>query len=77
QRTVEEFGRVDILVNNAAYQMTFDGLDSIPEDLLVHTFKTNISCSSSNQTRRSHPVTRGRLRTGTARRAGTACRAGT
>jgi NAD(P)-dependent dehydrogenase (short-subunit alcohol dehydrogenase family) len=41
-RAVEEFGRVDILVNNAAYQMTFDNLESIPEDLLLHTFKTNI-----------------------------------
>lgn len=42
QRCVEEFGRVDILVNNAAYQMTFDGVDKIPEELLLHTFKTNI-----------------------------------
>ena len=42
QRAVEEFGRVDILVNNAAYQMTFDSLEAIPDDLLLHTFKTNI-----------------------------------
>ncbi|MGF1473483.1 MAG: glucose 1-dehydrogenase [Rubrobacteraceae bacterium] len=39
---VEEFGRVDVLVNNAAYQMTFDGIESIPSDLLEHAFKTNI-----------------------------------
>jgi NAD(P)-dependent dehydrogenase (short-subunit alcohol dehydrogenase family) len=42
RRAVEEFGRLDILVNNAAYQMTFDSIEAIPEDLLLHTFKTNI-----------------------------------
>jgi hypothetical protein len=41
-RAVEEFGQVDVLVNNAAYQMTFDGITEIPSDLLLHTFKTNI-----------------------------------
>ncbi len=41
-RAVEEFGKVDVLVNNAAYQMTFDGITEIPSDLLLHTFKTNI-----------------------------------
>jgi NAD(P)-dependent dehydrogenase (short-subunit alcohol dehydrogenase family) len=42
ERAVEEFGKVDILVNNAAYQMTCDGITEIPSDLLLHTFKTNI-----------------------------------
>jgi hypothetical protein len=42
ERAVEEFGQVDVLVNNAAYQMTFDGITEIPSDLLLHTFKTNI-----------------------------------
>ena len=42
EKSVEEFGKVDILVNNAAYQMTFDGVTEIPSDLLLHTFKTNI-----------------------------------
>jgi NAD(P)-dependent dehydrogenase (short-subunit alcohol dehydrogenase family) len=42
ERAVEEFGKVDVLVNNAAYQMTFDGVTEIPSDLLLHTFKTNI-----------------------------------
>jgi NAD(P)-dependent dehydrogenase (short-subunit alcohol dehydrogenase family) len=42
ERAVEEFGKVDILINNAAYQMTFDGITEIPSDLLLHTFKTNI-----------------------------------
>ena len=34
ERAVEEFGKVDVLVNNAAYQMTFDGVTEIPSDLL-------------------------------------------
>ena len=42
EKAVEEFGKVDVLVNNAAYQMTFDAITEIPSDLLVHTFKTNI-----------------------------------
>jgi hypothetical protein len=42
ERAVEEFGKVDVLVNNAAYQMTFDSVTEIPSDLLLHTFKTNI-----------------------------------
>lgn len=41
-RAVEEFGKVDVLVNNAAYQMSFDSFDAIPSDLLEHTFRTNI-----------------------------------
>jgi NAD(P)-dependent dehydrogenase (short-subunit alcohol dehydrogenase family) len=42
KRAVEEFGGVDILVNNAAHQLTFDGIESIPTDQLDRTFKTNI-----------------------------------
>ncbi|MBO0828717.1 MAG: glucose 1-dehydrogenase [Streptosporangiales bacterium] len=41
-RAVAEFGKVDVLVNNAAYQMSFDSFDAIPPDLLEHTFRTNI-----------------------------------
>ena len=42
-RAVEEFGRVDVLVNNAAYQMTRDSLDETPDEEWDHTIATNIS----------------------------------
>jgi NAD(P)-dependent dehydrogenase (short-subunit alcohol dehydrogenase family) len=41
-RAVEAFGRLDILVNNAAYQMTFQSLDEISEQEWDKTFRTNI-----------------------------------
>lgn len=41
-RVADEFDGLDILVNNAAYQMTFDNFEAIPSDLLAHTFNTNI-----------------------------------
>ena len=42
-RAVEEFGKIDILVNNAAYQMTRESLEEIPDEEWDHTFATNIS----------------------------------
>jgi len=42
-RAVEEFGRVDILVNNAAYQMSRESLDEISEEEWDYTFRTNIT----------------------------------
>ena len=42
QRAVEEFGKIDVLVNNAAHQMTVDGIADISSELLDRTFKTNI-----------------------------------
>jgi NAD(P)-dependent dehydrogenase (short-subunit alcohol dehydrogenase family) len=42
QRAVEEFGKIDVLVNNAAHQMTVDGISDISSELLDRTFKTNI-----------------------------------
>ena len=42
QRALEEFGQIDILVNNAAHQMTVNGIADISTELLDHTFKTNI-----------------------------------
>jgi NAD(P)-dependent dehydrogenase (short-subunit alcohol dehydrogenase family) len=42
-RAVDELGKVDILVNNAAYQMTRESLEEIPDDEWDHTFATNVS----------------------------------
>jgi NAD(P)-dependent dehydrogenase (short-subunit alcohol dehydrogenase family) len=42
RRAVEAFGRIDVLVNNAAHQKTFDSLDEIPEDEWDYTFRVNI-----------------------------------
>jgi NAD(P)-dependent dehydrogenase (short-subunit alcohol dehydrogenase family) len=42
-RTVAEFGRIDILVNNAAFQSTYESLDEISEEDWDYTFKTNIA----------------------------------
>jgi NAD(P)-dependent dehydrogenase (short-subunit alcohol dehydrogenase family) len=42
ERTVRELGGIDILVNNAAYQMSHEGLEDLGEDEIDHTFRTNI-----------------------------------
>lgn len=42
KRTVSEFGRLDILVNNAAEQHPQRDLDAIDEKQLVATFRTNV-----------------------------------
>jgi NAD(P)-dependent dehydrogenase (short-subunit alcohol dehydrogenase family) len=41
-RTVKQFGRLDILVNNAAYQNRQDSLEDITEEQWERTFRTNI-----------------------------------
>ena len=43
ERTVEEFGRVDVLVNNAAFQMNHESLEEIPDDEWDYTLATNLS----------------------------------
>ncbi|MFP5315477.1 hypothetical protein SAMN04488693_10570 [Arthrobacter subterraneus] len=40
---VQEFGKVDVLVSNAAYQMSHDSLDEISEEEWEYTFKVNVS----------------------------------
>lgn len=40
--TVKEFGKIDILVNNAAFQMARKSLKDIPSSEWVHTFAVNI-----------------------------------
>lgn len=42
-RAVQEFGRIDILVNNAAFQMTHESIDEIPDEEWERTFAVNIS----------------------------------
>jgi NAD(P)-dependent dehydrogenase (short-subunit alcohol dehydrogenase family) len=39
---IEAFGRLDVLVNNAAYQMSYPSLDAISDDEWDKTFDTNI-----------------------------------
>ena len=41
-RAVQEFGKVDILVSNAAYQMNHSALEEIPDDEWGYTFRTNV-----------------------------------
>ena len=42
ERTLERFGRINILVNNAAEQYDWNDVTRIPEDQLLRTFQTNI-----------------------------------
>jgi NAD(P)-dependent dehydrogenase (short-subunit alcohol dehydrogenase family) len=39
---VQEFGRIDVLVNNAAYQMTHESLEEITDEEWDYTFAVNI-----------------------------------
>lgn len=41
-RAVEAFGKVDVLVNNAAFQMTHKTLEEMPSDEFERTYRTNI-----------------------------------
>ena len=42
ETTLNNFDRLDILVNNAAYQESQDGLEDISDEQLERTFRTNI-----------------------------------
>ena len=42
-KAVEEFGKVDILVNNAAFQMSHETLDEVSDDEWDHTVATNLT----------------------------------
>jgi NAD(P)-dependent dehydrogenase (short-subunit alcohol dehydrogenase family) len=42
EKTVKEYGKLDILVNNAAFQQGQPGLEALSEDQWDHTFRTNI-----------------------------------
>src|SRR4051812_15203654 len=41
-QTVERFGRLDVLVNNAAFQRTYQSIEEIPSEEWDTTFRTNI-----------------------------------
>jgi NAD(P)-dependent dehydrogenase (short-subunit alcohol dehydrogenase family) len=42
ERAFDTFGRLDILVNNAAYQMTYDKIEDITPEEFEKTFRTNV-----------------------------------
>jgi NAD(P)-dependent dehydrogenase (short-subunit alcohol dehydrogenase family) len=42
-KAVEEFGKVDILVNNAAYQMSHDSIEEISDEEWDYTVGTNLT----------------------------------
>jgi NAD(P)-dependent dehydrogenase (short-subunit alcohol dehydrogenase family) len=42
ERTVNTFGRLDVLVNNAAYQQHQESIEDITDEQLDLTFRTNI-----------------------------------
>jgi hypothetical protein len=42
ERAMQEFGRLDILVNNAAYQQTHEGITAMPSDEIERIFRTNV-----------------------------------
>jgi NAD(P)-dependent dehydrogenase (short-subunit alcohol dehydrogenase family) len=43
QKTVEAFGRIDVVVNNAAHQMSFNAIEEISDEEWDLTLATNIS----------------------------------
>ena len=42
EKTVQQFGKLDVLVSNAAYQRRKEALDDLTDEELEHTFDTNI-----------------------------------
>ena len=42
QKAVSEFGKLDVLVNNAAFQATHESIEEISSEEWDHTFRTNI-----------------------------------
>src|SRR6195952_1127631 len=42
-QSVRELGGLDVLVNNAAFQMTHEPVEEIPDEEWLHTFDTNIT----------------------------------
>jgi NAD(P)-dependent dehydrogenase (short-subunit alcohol dehydrogenase family) len=42
EQTIDEFGQLDILINNAAFQMSHKGIEDLPSEEIEHTFRTNV-----------------------------------
>jgi NAD(P)-dependent dehydrogenase (short-subunit alcohol dehydrogenase family) len=42
EQCVSELGKIDVLVNNAAYQMARNGITEIPSEEFERTFRTNV-----------------------------------
>lgn len=42
QKAVDEFGRIDILVSNAAFQMSYESVEEIPDEDWDHTLALNL-----------------------------------
>jgi len=42
-KAVDEFGKIDVLVSNAAYQMTHETVEEVSDEEWQHTMDTNIS----------------------------------
>jgi NAD(P)-dependent dehydrogenase (short-subunit alcohol dehydrogenase family) len=42
ERTMQEFGRIDVLVNNAAYQKSIESIQEVTAEELLHTYRVNI-----------------------------------
>jgi NAD(P)-dependent dehydrogenase (short-subunit alcohol dehydrogenase family) len=42
ERAVKEFGKIDVLVNNAAFQMSREDIDEISSEEFDRTFRTNV-----------------------------------
>ncbi|HLM59990.1 MAG TPA: SDR family oxidoreductase [Pyrinomonadaceae bacterium] len=42
ERAASEFGKIDVLINNAAFQMSHEGIEDIPSEEIEKTFRTNI-----------------------------------
>ncbi len=59
-RAVEEFGKVDVLVSNAAFQMTRDSLEDIPDEEWTTPSARTSARSSTSRKRPSHTWRRAR-----------------
>jgi NAD(P)-dependent dehydrogenase (short-subunit alcohol dehydrogenase family) len=42
ERAVQEFGKIDILVNNAAWQEDIESIQDVTQEMLLHTYGVNI-----------------------------------